>query len=333
MQTDGSMLPAIHATAISRLVGDLAHAPECDPRLARRARLGPGDVVGRFELVREIGRGGFGVVFEGLDREAGRRVAIKTIRRGAPPAAACECLAREREASRLRHPNIGAVLEGGRFAGGPFVVLEYLSGETLAQRLARGPLPVADAIRVAVAAARALRHAHERGVLHRDLKPANVFLPRGGEPKVIDFGLSRVSGRPGPRGSGTSGYMSPEQRRGDPEDERTDLFALGLLLLEATTGRRIRSMDGVLEPGAGSDTAAAVPPDLGRIVGALLERDPDRRPGSADAVLRSLLRIQRRLGGGPRIHGRCEPVRAAGGARRATGPIARGARHGRRDEP
>lgn len=296
VQTDVDTHPDIHAAAISRLMAELAHAPECDPRLARRARLGPGDVVGRFELLREIGRGGFGVVFEGRDRAVGRRVAIKTVRRGAPAAEACESLEREREASRLRHPNIVAVLGGGRCAGGPFVVLEYLSGETLAQRLARGPLPVAEALRVAVAVARALRHAHARGVLHRDLKPANVFLPRAGEAKVIDFGLASVSGRAGPRGSGTSGYMSPEQRRGDPEDERTDLFALGLLLLEATTGRRVRP-----EGRGARDAAGALPPELGRLVGALLEPDPGRRPGSAGATLRALVRIQRRIGGGTRV--------------------------------
>ncbi len=296
VQTDAATLPDIHAGEISRLVAELAHAPERDPRLARRARIGAGDVVGGFELLREIGRGGFGVVFEGVDRALGRRAAIKTVRRGAPSAEACESLERERELARLRHPNIVAVLGGGRCDAGPFVVLEYLSGETLAQRLARGPLPLDEALRVAVAVARALRHAHARGVLHRDLKPANVFLPRAGEAKVIDFGLARLSGRAGPRGSGTSGYMSPEQRRGEPEDERTDLFALGLLLLEAATCRRVRPEDG-----EASGAVAALPPALGRIVGALLEPAPDRRPRSAAAALRALVGIQRRLGRGSRI--------------------------------
>ncbi len=282
--------------AISRFVAELAHAPECDPGLAHGGEPGAGDVLDRYELLREIGRGGFGVVFEARDRALGRRVAVKTVRRGAPVAPACESLRRERDAARLRHPNIVRVLEGGRCERGPFVVLEYLAGETLARRLARGSLPFARSIRIAVAVARALAYAHARGVLHRDLKPANVFLPSAGEPKVIDFGLARMAGRGGPSGSGTSGYMAPEQRRGGPEDARTDLFALGLLIREMATGTKVLPAGEPGGPAASSRSLAGAPSDLERIAAALVEPDPARRPGSADEVLESLLGIQRRLG-------------------------------------
>ena len=131
------------------------------------------------------------------------------------------------------------MLEDGRCDRGPYVVFEYLHGETLGERLTRGPLPMRDVIDVAAAVARALAHAHAHGVLHRDIKPGNVFLPSAGEAKVIDFGLAHVFGSGGPRGSGTSGYMAPEQRSGGPEDARTDLFALGLVIHEMATGNAL----------------------------------------------------------------------------------------------
>lgn len=275
-------------SGISRLLADLARAPDFDPPLARRDGFRSGDVAGRFDLLREIGRGGFGVVFEARDRERGRRVAIKTVRPGAPRAQARESLEREIEAGRLKHPNIVAVLEAGRCDRGPFVVFEYLQGETVGERLTRGHLRMRDVIDVAAAVARALAHAHAQGVLHRDIKPGNVFLPSAGEAKVIDFGLAHVFGSGGPRGSGTSGYMAPEQRSGGPEDARTDLYALGLLIHEMATGDALLRRSARRDPGAPSISAVRVPPALEHIVEALVERDPARRPGSADEVLARL---------------------------------------------
>jgi serine/threonine protein kinase len=278
----------VHALAppgpggLSRLLAELARAPGRAAPAPGQERLRAGDAVGRFELLRELGRGGFGVVFEARERARRGRVAVKLVRPGAPRAHAIASLRREVEAGRLRHPGIVRVLGSGRCAHGPYVVLERLRGETLAERLARGPLPAAEAVAVAAAVARALAHAHARGVLHRDVKPANVFLAPGGEAKLIDFGLAHGCGNGGPRGSGTSGYMAPEQRRGRREDARTDLFALGLLLREMVTGRpRPRGCG----PGA---KAGRLPPALARLVSDLLERDPARRPGSAEEVLRRL---------------------------------------------
>jgi serine/threonine protein kinase len=278
---------APHAPAgVSALLAALARAPERRGPAGWCDRFRPGEVVGGLELRRELGRGGFGVVFEAHDRERDRLVAVKTIRPGAPSAPARESLEREVAAGRLRHPNIVTVLAGGRCARGPFVVFEMLQGETVAERLQRGAMAAGEAIAVAISVTRALAHAHARGVLHRDVKPANVFLPASGEAKLIDFGLAHGCGSAGPSGSGTSGYMAPEQRSGSREDARTDLFSLGLLIHEMTTGRRLLDAGGA-HTGARS-TRAAVPPALERLVADLVEREPARRPPSAAVVLRRL---------------------------------------------
>jgi serine/threonine protein kinase len=256
-------------------------------------------MVGRFELIREVGRGGFGIVFKARDRERGSWVALKTIRPGARLEPARESLLREIEAGRLRHPNVVEVLEAGSCDRGPYVVFEYLSGETLEARLKRGPFRMEQVIDVAAAVARALAYAHAQGVLHRDLKPGNVFLPSTAQAKVIDFGLARIANSAGPPASGTSGYMSPEQRRGGREDERTDLFALGLIVHEMATGKPLLRRDRSGHDGAPSPSApgSRVPPALEQLVAELVEEDPARRPGSAEEVLERLLMIGRRLAG------------------------------------
>lgn len=281
--------------AVSRLLADLVHAPEEGRRPRRGGGALPGDLIGRFELLRMIGDGGFGVVFEARDPERDGRVAVKTIRPGAPLEQARESLRREAEAVRLRHPNIVRVLEAGGCDRGPYVVFERLVGETVAERLGRGPLPVEEVIRVAMAVTSALAHAHGRGVLHRDVKPANVFLPSTGEAKLIDFGLASVVGSAGPRGSGTAGYMPPEQRRGGAEDARTDLFAVGLLVHEMAAGKAPAGRDEPRETRAPRSWPAGTPAELERLVAALVEEDPARRPASAGEVLARLLEIRLRL--------------------------------------
>ncbi|HET9599637.1 MAG TPA: protein kinase [Anaeromyxobacteraceae bacterium] len=233
-------------------------------------RLRPGAAVGRFRMLRELGRGGFGIVFEAEDEQLGRRVAFKALRARDP--ARDELLRREaRVVAGLQHPNIVTLHDAGLAEGGWFLVLELLRGETLARRLARGHLAVRDAVQVAAGIATALRHAHAAGVLHRDLKPANVFLTADGGVKVLDFGLARVLGADGPRG-GTPGYAAPEQRRGEPEDARTDLFALGVVLAEMATPPRGRG------PRPGEDVAShelvRAPPPLRTMVARLAAEQP-----------------------------------------------------------
>src|SRR5512138_3071833 len=232
--------------ALSALLAELVATPEVAPPPPWERVLRPGARVGRFDLVRELGRGGFGVVFEATDAELGRRVAFKAIRPGsrARDPASEELLRREATAvAQLQHPNIVTLFDVGRSDAGPFLVFELLRGETLAHRLSRGRLSARTSLRVALAVARALVHAHGAGVLHRDLKPSNVFLTVDGGVKVLDFGLAHVFGAGGPAGGGTPGYMAPEQRRGGPEDERTDVYAVGVLVAEMVTGARVAGPD------------------------------------------------------------------------------------------
>ena len=275
--------------AMSALLAEIAHAATPDPHGAfgPGPALRPGDAVGRFVLVRELGRGGFGRVLEARDPELKRPVALKLLRprRGGTPEAEA-ALHREAEAAaQLQHPNIVTVHDVGRCGAGPFLVMELLRGEPLAERLQRGPLPARQAVDVAADVARALAHAHAAGVLHRDLKPANVFLVEGGPAKVLDFGLARAFGRPAPSGSGTPGYMAPEQRAGGAEDERTDVFAMGLLLHEMLGGTRSPAGEPAALDGPG------VPPALAALVARAADPSPARRPESARAFLEALAAV------------------------------------------
>jgi tetratricopeptide (TPR) repeat protein len=273
---------------LSALLAELARLPTGDPT-TRGPSLGPGALVGgRFELVRELGRGGFGGVWEALDLRLRRAVALKILRgrRGRGPALGEQ----EAEAvARLAHPNIVQIHDAGSAEAGPYLVLELLGGETLEARLERGPLPRDEALTVAIEIAKALAHAHGLGVLHRDLKPSNVFLTRAGGVKVLDFGLAQLlGGRPAPAG-GTPGYMSPEQRRGDREDGRSDVYALGVLLYRMLAGRMpfARDADEAHAPGPPADVA----PELADLVVRMLSRDPGERPRDGRAVLSELLHV------------------------------------------
>ncbi len=187
---------------LSTLLRDLARAPGDDLHRAWEQRLQPGDTVGRFEILREIGRGGFGVVYEALDRELGRSVAFKTLRpaRTAHELSADWILKEAEAVARLDHPAIVTLHEVGRCASGPYLVEELLRGQTLEERLRRGPLPARDAVAVGLEVAKGLAHAHGRGVLHRDLKPGNVLLTEDGRVKLLDFGLAHLLGTKGVQG-------------------------------------------------------------------------------------------------------------------------------------
>jgi hypothetical protein len=213
------------------------------------ARLGP------YELISTLGKGGMGEVFRARDPRLSREVAIKILHTG--PVRSEERLRRfqqeARAAGALNHPNVLAVFDVGEQDGDPYVVTELLEGETLRERIERGPLPARKALDVALQLARGLSAAHEKGIIHRDLKPENIFLTRDGHAKILDFGLAKLIEQPvsgsllleNPSAAtepgvvlGTAGYMAPEQVRGEPADARSDLFALGALLYEMLCGRR-----------------------------------------------------------------------------------------------
>jgi eukaryotic-like serine/threonine-protein kinase len=234
-------------------------------RLARRIVT---DLIGRtlshYRITSAIGAGGMGEVYRATDTALRRDVAIKVL----PPEVAgdAERLGRfRREAhllASLNHPNIAAIYGLEESGGQPFIALELVEGEDLKERLARGPIPVAEALVIAEQIAEALEEAHNKGIVHRDLKPANVKLAHDGRVKVLDFGLAKAwAGEPGDARSsgplisqsptfahtqtiagvilGTAAYMSPEQARGKPVDRRADVWAFGVLLWEMLTGRAL----------------------------------------------------------------------------------------------
>ena len=271
-----------------------------------------GTQLGSYRVDSLIGEGGMGQVYRGLDTRLGRTVAIKVL----PSHLSSNELLRERferEAraiSALSHPHICTLFDVGRHDGIEFLVMEHLEGETLADRLARGPLPLEQVIRYGSEIAGALASAHRSGIVHRDLKPGNVMITKSGA-KLLDFGLAKVaspvlSSPDAPTEQhkpltaegtllGTFQYMAPEQVEGRDADTRTDMFAFGALLYEMVTGKR--AFDGsskasviasILnrQPPSIASAAPATPPALDRLIRACLAKNPDERLQSAqDAAL------------------------------------------------
>jgi Tol biopolymer transport system component len=268
----------------------MVRAADTEPQLGWEPFLRPGLIVGRFELLREIARGGFGVVYEARDCELGRTVAFKALRSSLRPKALEERLLFEAEAAaRCSHPNIVTLFDFGRTELGPYLVLELLHGETLAARLHRGPIPREEALRIAIEISRGLAHAHSQEVIHRDLTPGNVFLCSDGQVKLLDLGMAHAFGRPVLEG-GTPGYMAPEQCNGAPQDARTDVYALGAVLLRML-GVQCVAGDGAgaaLQLRGGSANGA-----LQALVTRMLHPDPAARPQNAGAVLAAFTEIDR----------------------------------------
>ncbi|BDG04083.1 protein kinase domain-containing protein [Anaeromyxobacter oryzae] len=291
----------LRSGALSALLEELARTGDAAHGSWDRA-LRPGAVIGRFELVREVGRGGFGVVYEARDLELGRTVAFKALFAGDRPDVREERLLREAEAAaRLSHPNVVTLHDVGRSEHGPYLVLELLRGETLAARLAYGPLPVREALRIAVDVAKGLAHAHAAGVVHRDLTPGNVYLCDDGQVKVLDLGMAHAFGRRKLDG-GTPEYMAPEQWRGAPEDERTDVFALGVILYQMLAGAPPFPADGgrsLQDPRPAPVLEVAHAPGLGALVARMLEKDPVRRPRDGREVQAALAAFERELNRAP----------------------------------
>ena len=282
---------------LTALLDALARSPEVEAAGAWARELRPGDVLDRFEVLRELGRGGFGAVYEALDRELGRRVALKTLRPGrARDEWADEQLRREAQAAAsLSHPGIVTLYEACTCERGPYLVLELLRGETLEERLARGPMPPAEAAEIGVQASRALAHVHSKGLVHRDLKPGNVFLGEDGRVKLLDLGLAHLLGRRSSAG-GTPAYVAPEQWRGEDVSGKADVFALGAVLFEMVSGTRpfeVREgRSAALDPGRAPALGAGAPRRMARLVARCLDKEPGERPTAAQ-VAEELLDIQR----------------------------------------
>jgi hypothetical protein len=269
--------------------------------------------VAGYEILGELGRGSMGVVYRARQRSLNRPVALKMILAGAyaGPAALARFRNEAEAAARLQHPNIVPIYELGEHIGMPYAVLELVAGGSLDRRLAGGPLPARGAAELIEALARAIDHAHRRGVVHRDLKPSNILLMADGTPKISDFGLAKlVSGDGGLTQTGemlgTPSYMAPEQAENRRDlGPAVDIWALGAILYECLTGRRPFCGRSVLEtlelirsgtPPRPGVLCEAVPPALEVICLRCLEKDPAARYPSAAALADDL---RRSLGGAP----------------------------------
>ena len=228
--------------------------------------------LGSYKIHSSVGAGGMGEVYRARDSKLGRDVAIKVLPRGfmADPDRLARFAREARMLAALNHRNIGAIYAFEELDGTPALVLELVDGDTLAQRIAKGPLPLAEALRIAAQVAEALETAHDSAIVHRDLKPANIKITPDGVVKVLDFGLAKAAAGDAAgatlsrsptvtigdtrEGSilGTAAYMSPEQARGQPVDKRTDIWAFGCVCYEMLTGRAAFAGDTL------SDTIAAI---------------------------------------------------------------------------
>jgi len=277
--------------------------------LSAGARLGP------YEILAPIGAGGMGEVYRARDTRLERTVAIKVLpsHLSASPEVRQRFEREARTISQLSHPHICSLHDVGREGETDYLVMEYLEGETLAERLAKGPLPIEQTLRFGIQIADALDKAHRQGIVHRDLKPGNVMITKSGV-KLLDFGLAKVMAPPSRPSSltalptqhaltqegtilGTFQYMAPEQLEGKDADARTDIFAFGCVLYEMATGKKAFSgatqaslISSILrdEPQPISQVQAMSPPALDRIVRTCLAKDPDDRWQSAHDVASEL---------------------------------------------
>ena len=253
-------------------------------------------IAGRYRLERRLGGGGMAEVYLATDTTLERLVAVKVLReRFADDAQFVARFHREaRAAAALNHPNVVAIHDRGGAAGSSFIVMEYVAGETVKELVQRtGPLAPAVARDIECELLAALQAAHERGIVHRDVTAQNVLLGPDGRVKVTDFGIAHFGSSALTSTGivmGTSRYLSPEQARGEPTDERSDVYSAGVVLFEMLTGRLPFEGDNDLaialrhanEPApAPSDVAAGVPPALDAIVGRALRKDPAERFATA----------------------------------------------------
>lgn len=290
----------------------LARETRPDPLYGRHQAVIVGQLIGHYRLVEQIASGGVGVVYRAHDERLGREVALKVL----SPASldspvACKRFRNEALAlSKLSHPNIAAVYDFDTQNGMDFLIMEYVRGQTLSERLETGPLMQEEVLQIGKQIAAAVQEAHERGIIHHDLKPCNILLTPNGQVKVLDFGLASILPPVSDPAAtddvtrnldvfGTLPYMAPEQLRGEPSDFRSDIYSAGVVLYELTTGQRpfpdtqgVRLIDSILHeaPRLPRTLTQCVSLAVENIILKCLQKEPSQRYQSA-AELRMDLQL------------------------------------------
>jgi len=267
-------------------------------------------LAGKYRVLEEIGHGGMGVVYKAEDMKLKRIVAIKFLPRelSMNPEARERFIQEARTAAALSHPNICTIHEVDESVDKPFIVMEYVEGENLREKIKKGPLPIGEVLDITIQAADGLGKAHQGGVVHRDVKSANIMVTESGQAKIMDFGLAKLRGGSAFTKEGTTlgtvAYMSPEQARGDKVDARTDIWSLGVVLYELASGNlpfRGDLESAVIhniiheEPKPLRAIVSKVPEEFERIIRRALRKKVEDRYGSAADMLNDLRKLHAAL--------------------------------------
>jgi serine/threonine protein kinase len=260
-------------------------------------------IAGKYKILEELGRGGMGVVFKAKDKRLDRSVALKFL----PPELTRDDDAKKRfiqeakAAAALNHPNITIIHEIDEDEDRTFIVMEFIQGQTLKEKIERQPLEIDDAVKIVTQVAEGLGEAHNKGIVHRDIKPANIMLTDKGIAKIMDFGIAKLkTGKDLTKAStliGTIAYMSPEQARGEEVDHLTDIWSLGAMLYEMLTGKRPfeKDQDHALiysilndEPSAPTEIRTDIPSHIEGVIFKALEKETRTRYQSIQELMKDL---------------------------------------------